>query len=229
MKQLIDSGELGELYYYDAVRVNLGLFQSDVNVIADLAPHDLSIMDYLLGPSARAVSAQGRSHFETGLEDIAYLCVYYDNNLIAHFHLNWLSPVKIRQILVGGSKKMLMWDDVLADEKLKIYSRGVQITTNEERNRVLAEYRIGDMYCPTLPNVEALQAEVAYFADCVARGQRPHNDGNAGVRIVTMLEAAERSLRDRGTPVELSPGAPRDGGQTSGGQTPVRLVGGQRS
>jgi len=194
-----------------------------VHVICDLAPHDLSIMDYLLGPSARAVSAQGRSHFETGLEDVAYLCVYYDNNLIAHFHLNWLSPVKIRQILVGGSKKMLMWDDTRADEKLKIYSRGVQITTNEERNRVLAEYRIGDMYCPTLPNVEALQAEVVYFVDCIARAQRPHNDGHAGVRILSMLEAADRSLRSNSSVVELTPPAP---GAPS--QVPVSMISSRR-
>jgi predicted dehydrogenase len=223
MKELIDSGELGELYYYDAVRVNLGLFQSDVNVICDLAPHDLSIMDYLLGPSARAISAQGRSHFDTGLEDVAYLCVYYDNNLIAHVHLNWLSPVKIRQILVGGSKKMLMWDDVRADEKLKVYSRGVQITTSEERNRILAEYRMGDMWSPALPNVEALQAEVAYFVDCIARQQRPHNDGHAGVRILSMLEAAERSLRNKGSQIELSPSPP---GLPY--RPPVSLVGGRK-
>ncbi len=203
MKELIDENELGDLYYYDSVRINLGLFQSDVNVIWDLAPHDLSIMDYLLGPKAKAVSAEGRSHFNTGLEDVAYMCVFYDNNLIAHFHVNWLSPVKIRQTLVGGSKKMLLWDDLSTDEKIKIYSKGVQISTNEERNRILAEYRIGDMYCPTIPSVEALRNEVGYFADCIKNRNRPHNDGAAGARVVSILEAADRSLKNDGARVDL--------------------------
>ena len=203
MKELVDSGALGELYYYDSVRVNLGMFQNDVNVIWDLATHDLSIMDYILGPRAKAVTAQGRSHFNTGLADVAYLCVYYEHNLIAHFHVNWLSPVKIRQTLVGGSKKMLLWDDISADEKLKIYSKGVQISTNEERNRMLAEYRVGEMSCPALPNVEALKTEIEYFIACIETHARPHNDGHAGRRIVSILEAADKSLGNDGTVIEI--------------------------
>lgn len=203
MKELLDTDELGDLYYYDSVRVNLGLFQSDVNVIWDLAPHDLSIMDYLLGPSARAVSAQGRAHFNNGLEDVAYISVYYDNNLMAHFHVNWLSPVKIRQTLVGGSKKMLLWDDLSSDEKIKIYSKGVDLKSGEERNRVLAEYRIGDMYCPKIPGIEALSAEVAYFVDCINTNTKPHNDGSAGLRVVSILEATHWSLKSNGAMVEL--------------------------
>ncbi len=203
MKELVTTGELGDLFYYDSVRVNLGLFQSDVNVIWDLAPHDLSIMDFLLGPSARAVSAQGRAHFNNGLEDVAYLCVFYDNNLIAHFHVNWLSPVKIRQTLVGGSKKMLQWDDLSSDEKIKIHSKGVEMKSDEERNRFLAEYRIGDMYCPKIPSIEALSAEVAYFADCIENKKAPHNDGHAGTRVVSILEAADRSLKSKGGLVTL--------------------------
>jgi predicted dehydrogenase len=203
MKELVETGELGELYYYDSVRVNLGLFQNDVNVIWDLAAHDLSIMDFLLGASAKAISAQGSCHFDTGLEDVAYLSVYYANNLLAHFHVNWLSPVKVRQTLVGGSKRMLLWDDLSADEKIKIYTKGVQITNNEERSKMLAQYRIGDMYCPALPNVEALRSEVEYFAECIRTKARPINDGRAGARIVSMLEAADKSLKNHGTLVEL--------------------------
>lgn len=203
MKELIDAGEMGDLYYYDSVRVNLGLFQSDVNVIWDLAPHDLSIMDFLLGPEARAVAAQGRSHFNTGLEDVAYMTVFYDRDLLAHFHVNWLSPVKIRQTLVGGSKNMLVWDDLSADEKIRIYSRGVEISTGEDRNRFLAEYRIGDMYCPRIANIEALKTEVAYFVECVREKKTPINDGEAGRRIVSILEAADRSLKSGGGRVDL--------------------------
>lgn len=203
MKEFVDKGDLGDLYYYDSVRINLGIFQHDCNVIWDLAPHDFSIMDYLLGPSARAVSAQGRDHFGTGFEDVAYVTVHYDNNLIAHFHVNWLSPVKIRRTLIGGSKKMLVWDDNNVDERLKVYNKGMEVTTREGLYRVLATPRFGDMYAPVISNTEALTAEVEYFANCIEKGATPFNDGAAGARIVAMLEATDRSLRGNGRLIEL--------------------------
>lgn len=203
MKQLIDSGELGELYYYDSVRINLGLFQHDINVIWDLAPHDLSIMDYLLGPSARAVAAQGCGHFNTGLEDVGYVTVYYDNNLLAHFHVNWLSPVKLRRTVVGGSNKMLLWDDLDPEERLKIYDKGMDVATREGVYRILATPRVGEMYAPVVPNTEALKLEVEYFVECIKEKKTPFNDGAAGTRIVAMLEATDRSLKEGGRIVEL--------------------------
>jgi predicted dehydrogenase len=156
IKDLIDTGELGDLYYYDSVRINLGLFQHDVNVIWDLAPHDFSIMDYLLGPAAQAVSAHGVGHFDTGLEDVAYVSVFYPNNLIAHFHVNWLSPVKLRRAVVGGSKKMLVWDDLNPEERIKVYDKGMEVQTQEGLYRVLATPRIGAMHAPIVPSIEAL-------------------------------------------------------------------------
>ncbi|MBI5092146.1 MAG: Gfo/Idh/MocA family oxidoreductase [Candidatus Hydrogenedentes bacterium] len=204
MKELVDSGELGDLYYYDSVRINLGLFQHDINVIWDLAPHDLSIMDYLLGPSVRAVSAQGSDHFKTGFEDVAYVNVFYDNNLMAHFSLNWLSPVKIRRTIVGGAKKMLVWDDVSQEEKIKIYNKGMEVTTREGVYRILATPRVGDMTAPVISNTEALATEVDYFISCIREKKRPINDGHAGLRVVSILEATDQSLREGGKIIELS-------------------------
>ena len=203
MKALIEAGELGRLYYYDSVRINLGLVQSDVNVIWDLAPHDLSIMDYLLGDSALAVSAHGRGHFDTGLEDVAYVSVFYPDNLIAHFHLNWLSPVKIRKTLVGGAKKMLVWDDLENEEKIKIYDKGADVASPEEGYGVRASYRIGDMTSPVVPPCEALQTEAAHFIDCLREEKQPINSGRTGLRIVRLLEATDRSLKTQGRVIEL--------------------------
>lgn len=203
MKDLVDSGELGDLYYYDSVRINLGLFQHDVNVIWDLAPHDLSIMDYLLGPAARAVSAQGVGHFDTGLEDVAYVSVFYDNNLMAHFHVNWLSPVKLRRTVLGGSKKMLVWDDLNPEERIKVYDKGMEVQTQEGLYRILATPRIGAMHAPIVPSTEALQTETAYLAECIQEGKTPFNDGAAGARIVSILEATGKSLASGGKIIEL--------------------------
>ncbi|HIJ64619.1 MAG TPA: Gfo/Idh/MocA family oxidoreductase [Candidatus Hydrogenedentes bacterium] len=203
MKELIDAGELGDLYYYDSVRINLGLFQHDVNVIWDLAPHDFSIMDHLLGPSAEAISAHGRGHFSTGLEDVAYVTVFYPDNLIAHLHVNWLSPVKIRRTVIGGSKQMLVWDDLNKEEQLKIYDKGMEVTNQEGLYRVLATPRIGDMYAPVVSTAEALATEVGYFVECIQTGGRPINDAVAGARIVSMLEAASQSLREDGRIIPL--------------------------
>ena len=202
IRQLIDSGVLGELYYYDSTRVNLGLFQHDVNVVWDLAPHDLSIMDYLIEEKPEAISATGQNHVN-GVEDVAYLTVYYPNKIIAHVNVNWLSPVKVRTTLVGGEKKMLVWNDLEADEKIKVYDKGVQMKTREGVYDLLVSYRSGDMWAPQIEQTEALKLELAYFNECITGGKSPINDGHAGLRIVSMLQAASESLKSRGTLVHL--------------------------
>jgi len=198
--QLIDDSTLGKLYYYDSTRVNLGLFQHDVNVLWDLAPHDLAIVDYLIDQRPEAIVATGQAHFN-GLTDVAYLTAYYPDNVIAHINVNWLSPVKVRTTLIGGEKKMLVWDDLEADEKIKVYDRGVQMNSREGVYDLLVSYRSGDMWSPKIENVEALKAELAYFVGCILNSERPFNDGMAGLRVVRMLEAAEESLKRKGEAV----------------------------
>jgi predicted dehydrogenase len=201
--QLITDGVLGELYYYDSTRVNLGLFQHDVNVIWDLAPHDLSIMDYLIGEKPQAVVATGERHLN-GVADIGFLTVYYPKNIIGHVNVNWLSPVKVRTTLIGGEKKMLVWNDLEADEKLKIYDKGVQMTNSAEGvYQLLVSYRSGDMWAPRVEQVEALKLEASYFADCILNDNTPFNDGHAGLRVVRLLEAANQSLEEKGKIVQL--------------------------
>ena len=202
IRQLIDEGVLGELYYYDSTRVNLGLFQHDVNVVWDLAPHDLSIMDYLIESKPEAIVATGQNHVN-GVEDVAYLTVYYPNKVIAHVNVNWLSPVKVRTTLVGGEKKMLVWNDLEADEKIKVYDKGVQMKTREGVYDMLVSYRTGDMWAPQIEQTEALKLELEYFLECIATGKAPINDGHAGLRIVKMLEAADESIEKRGNIVQL--------------------------
>ena len=202
IKQLLLDGTLGKLYYYDSTRVNLGLFQHDVNVIWDLAPHDLSIMDYLIGQDPEEIVATGQTHLN-GFEDIAFITLYFPEGVIAHINVNWLSPVKVRMTLVGGAKKMLVWNDLEADEKLKIYDKGVQITNSEGVYNLLVNYRSGDMWAPQLEQVEALRVELSYFVDCIMQGETPFNDGVAGLRVVKMLEAANESLRQRGAAVQV--------------------------
>jgi predicted dehydrogenase len=197
IRQLVDDGTLGKLYYYDSMRVNLGLFQHDVNVLWDLAPHDLSIVDYLIGREAEAIVATGSGHLN-GHADVAYMTVYYPDNVIAHLNVNWLSPVKIRTTLIGGEKKMLVWNDLEADEKIKVYDRGVNITSPEGVYEALVSYRSGDMWSPKVEATEALKLELAYFIECVKSGQRPFNDGQSGLRVVKLLEAAETSLKRKG-------------------------------
>src|ERR1022692_15406 len=202
IRQLVEEGALGNLYYYDSTRVNLGLFQHDVNVIWDLAPHDLSIVDHLFNATPEAVVATGQNHLN-GLEDLAYITIYFGNKMIAHINVNWLSPVKVRTTLIGGEKKMLVWNDLDADEKIKIYDKGVKLNNGEQVHELLVSYRSGDMYAPKIEHTEALAAEAKYFVDCVSHNVRPMNDGVAGLRVVTMLEAAEKSLKDRGRPVTV--------------------------
>jgi predicted dehydrogenase len=202
ISQLLDEGALGKLYYYDSTRVNLGLFQHDVNVIWDLAPHDLSIIDHLIKESPEAVSATGQTHLN-GHEDIAFITVYFPDKIIAHINVNWLSPVKVRTTLIGGQKKMLVWNDLEADEKIKIYDKGVHITSREGLYNLLVNYRSGDMWSPQVEQVEALKLELSYFVECIAENKEPHNDGKAGLRVVQLLEAATKSLNKRGELVYL--------------------------
>ncbi|MGA2831975.1 MAG: Gfo/Idh/MocA family oxidoreductase [Terracidiphilus sp.] len=200
--QLLNEGTLGNLYYYDSTRVNLGLFQHDINVLWDLAPHDLSIMDHLITSSPEAIVATGQTHLN-GHEDIAFMTLYFPQNVIAHINVNWLSPVKVRTTLIGGEKRMLVWNDLEADEKVRVYDKGVDITSREGVYEQLVNYRTGDMWAPQLEQIEALRKELNYFVECIVQGQQPFNDGNAGLRVVRMLEAASESLKERGCLVYL--------------------------
>src|SRR3984957_13826437 len=202
ISQLLDEGTLGKLYYYDATRVNLGLFQHDINVLWDLAPHDLSIMNHLIKTRPEAIVATGQKHLN-GHEDVAYMTLYFPEKVIAHINVNWLSPVKVRTTLIGGEKRMLVWNDLEADEKVKIYDKGVDITNREGVYELLVNYRSGDMWAPQLEQVEALRQELSYFVDCISSRQAPSNDGCAGLRVVKMLEAASESLSKRGSLVYL--------------------------
>ena len=202
IRQLIDGEELGKLYYYDSTRVNLGLFQHDVNVIWDLAPHDLAIMDHLIPDRPTGIVATGASHLN-GHEDVAYITVYFESSLVAHFNVNWLSPVKVRTTLIGGEKRMVLWNDVEADEKVKVYDKGVEITAREGVYNLLVSYRSGDMWAPKVEQTEALQAECQYFIDSVTSGKDPFNDGVAGLNVVKMLEAADQSIKAQGRFVAL--------------------------
>lgn len=204
IKSLIDTGDVGDVYYYDSTRVNLGLFQHDVSVIWDLAVHDLSIMDYLLPSHARAVSATGIAHVEGALEDIAYLTFFFDGSLIGHVSVNWLAPVKIRRTLIGGSRKMVVYDDLEPSEKIKVYDKGITITTDPEAvYQMKIGYRSGDMWAPQVQLGEALQTEVRHFVDCITNGTTSVTDGIVGLRMVQALEGASRSMRERGRVVDL--------------------------
>ena len=202
IRQLIQEGTLGNLYYYDSTRVNLGLFQHDVNVIWDLAPHDLSIMDDLIKEKPDYLMASGQRHLN-GFEDLAYITIHFGDKTIAHINVNWLSPVKVRTTLIGGEKKMLVWNDLDADEKIKVYDKGVEMKNGDSVRELLVSYRSGDMWAPKVEQTEALGAETRYFVDCVSNSTRPFNDGVAGLRIVKLLEAADKSMKERGIPVRL--------------------------
>lgn len=202
IRQLIDEGALGNLYYYDSTRVNLGLFQHDVNVLWDLAPHDLSIMDYLIKGDPEAIVATGQGHLN-GHEDVAFMTLYFPEKVIAHINVNWLSPVKVRTTLIGGEKRMVVWNDLEADEKVKVYDKGVKISSREGVYELLVSYRSGDMWSPQLEQVEALRQELSYFVECVSSGQEPFNNGCAGLRVVKMLESASDSLGRKGALVYL--------------------------
>jgi predicted dehydrogenase len=200
IREMIDQQELGQLYYYDSTRMNLGLFQRDVNVLWDLAPHDLAIVDYLIGAEPEAIVATGTPHLN-GLTDVAYLTMYFPDKVIAHINVNWLSPVKIRTTVIGGDKKMLVWNDLESDEKIKVYDRGVHVDTQQDEYNLRVNYRSGDMWSPKLEVREALKTELTYFVECIQNSIRPINDGYAGLRVVRMLEAAEESLKNKGETV----------------------------
>jgi predicted dehydrogenase len=205
IKELVDKGSLGQLYYYDSVRVNLGIFQHDVNVLWDLAVHDLSIMDFVLGRAPTTIAATGMASVPGQPESLAYLTCFFEDNLIAHFHVNWLAPVKIRQTLIGGSEKMITWDDMELSEKLKIFDKGITLNNGPEGvYQLQVGYRAGDMWAPHLPNVEALHVEAQHFLECIEHGLQPISDGHAGLRVVRILEAASQSMAQRGQPVELN-------------------------
>ena len=207
IRQLVDSGALGDIYYYDSTRVNLGLFQHDIDVIWDLAVHDLSIMDYVIPERPVAVSATGLSHVVGGKENIAFLTLFFGGSMIAHIHVNWLAPVKIRRTLIGASKQMIVYDDLEQSEKIKIYDSGITLDRKrdpaEKIYEVLVGYRTGDMLSPRLEMKEALAVEAAHFVRCITERERPLSDGLAGLRVVQILEAASESMRRRGVPVEL--------------------------
>jgi predicted dehydrogenase len=206
IRELVNKGQLGTIYYYDSTRVNLGLFQRDINVIWDLAVHDLSIMDHVLDHRPLAVSANGARHVTGRPENMAYVTVFCEDNLIAHINVNWLAPVKVRKTLIGGSSRMIVFDDLEPSEKVKVYDKGVTVDDqSDDPYQMLVGYRLGDMWAPHIPTGEALRTEALHFVDCIESGRRPITDGAAGLRIVGLLEAATRSMRRRGEPVDLAP------------------------
>ena len=206
MKEILDSGDLGRLYYVDSVRINLGLLQQDANVVWDLAPHDLSIMDYLVGQLPKSLSAFGSSHADSDgdLEDVAHLNLDFGQGLVASFHVNWLSPVKIRHFILGGSRKSLVYNDLEPAEKIKVYDRGVTVSQDPDARRgVLIGYRMGDIWSPHLNGQEPLQTMVRHFVDCVQDTKTPLTNGEAGLRVVRILEAAQRSIKAQGGRITL--------------------------
>ena len=204
IREIAQSGDLGEIYYYDSVRINLGLFQHDVNVLWDLAVHDLSIMDYVLERTPTSVSCTGLSHVAGQPENIAYMTMFFEGTLIAHVHVNWLAPVKVRRTLLGGSRRMIVFDDLEASEKIKVYDRGISVNPSPENvYQMLIGYRTGDMWSPQLGLTEALQAEARHFLECIESRRAPITDGYAGLRVVRLLEAATRSMAQHGALVSI--------------------------
>ena len=203
IQELIKAGEIGNIMYYDAVRINLGLFQHDVNVIWDLAIHDLSIMDYLLPEKPVAVSAVGIGHYDNRIENISYLTLFFKSNCIGHIHVNWLAPVKIRRILIGGDKKMIVFDDVEPVEKIRVYDKGVSAMTQEGIYQTLIQYRTGDMYAPKFDTTESLESVVSEFMRSIQDHSEPLTNGAEGLRMIRLLEAAEKSIKNKGCVVDL--------------------------
>lgn len=209
IKETVESGELGDLLYFDSVRINLGLFQRDINVVWDLAPHDLSIMDYIIGREAEAVTATGSCHIERGIENIAYVMLRFPDEFIAHFHFNWLAPVKIRRTLLAGSRKMIVYDDIEPTEKIRIYDKGVTTERREDsadreaEYRTLVSYRTGDVWVPKLDSTEALTHVCGEFLSAIREARPALTDGHAGLRVVRLLEAAQQSIEQGGRQIKL--------------------------
>src|SRR5262245_17369090 len=204
MAEIVATGDLGRIYYYDSIRVNLGLFQRDVSVISDLAAHDFSILDFLLKDRPVAVSAGGINHFPGTPENLAYITLFYDSGTIAHANVSWLAPVKVRQILIGGSQKMISYNDLEPSEKVKVYDKGISFTDDPRQiQEMRVGYRTGDMWAPKLDSTEALIVEGEHFLDCIERSETPRTDGRSGLRVVELIEAATSSMRARGETVHL--------------------------
>jgi predicted dehydrogenase len=209
IKEIIESGEIGDLLYFDSTRINLGLFQNDINVVWDLAPHDLSIMDFVVGRKPEAVLATGSCHVEQGIENIAYVMLKFSDPFIAHFHFNWLSPVKIRHTLIAGSRKMIVYDDIEPTEKVRIYDSGVTANRNadapdkEAAYQTLVSYRTGDVWVPKLDSTEALHYVCQEFLSAIETGRRPLTDAEAGLRVVRLLEAAQSSINQGGALIKI--------------------------
>ena len=204
--ETVHSGELGRLCYYDSMRINLGLFQPDVNVLWDLAPHDLSILDYLLDEEPAQIAASFYCHVNRHLPDIAYLTLHYASNVVAHLNLSWMSPTKVRRIAIGGTRKMMVWDDLNREERIKIFNSGIQFQPEDQRSVIIPDYRIGDIYSPRISNREALTGAVEHFAQVVAGTDTPIMDGRRGLRIVRILESAQKIFdREMQGPPHASP------------------------
>jgi predicted dehydrogenase len=204
IRELIAKGDLGDIYYYNGMRASLGLFQSDVNVIWDLAVHDISIIQHILNEEPVAVSATGASHVAGTPENMAHISLFFQSSCIAHVSVNWLSPVKVRQTFIGGSRKMIVYDDLQATEKIKVYDKGITVNGSAEKaHQFRIGYRAGDMWAPHLPAKEALQTEAEHFIACICTGSSPVSNGMSGLQVVETLEAASRSIATQGSPVRL--------------------------
>jgi len=204
IRELIVDGVLGDIYYYNGIRASLGLFQQDVNVIWDLAVHDLSIIQYLLNEVPVAVSATAACHVAGSPANMAHITLFFQSSCIAHVSVNWLSPVKVRQTYIGGSRKMIVYDDLEATEKIKVYDKGITVKTAEESTQLRIGYRAGDMWAPHLPAKEALQTEAEHFIDCLSTGAAPISNAVTGLLVVDILEAASHSIAAQGKPIRLS-------------------------
>lgn len=205
IKTLMDSGELGQFLYFDSTRINLGLFQHDVDVMWDLAVHDISILSYICPEKPTAVSASGISHVKGQPQNTAFMTLFFNSPIIAHINVNWLSPVKIRQTLIAGSNKMVLYDDMEPTEKIKIYDKGVHLGENpDDVQKMRVGYRTGDMLAPQLDMTEALQAGVIHFADCIKNKKTPDTSASLGADVVTILEAAQKSMGQQAQSVSLS-------------------------
>jgi predicted dehydrogenase len=202
IRELIQQDAIGEVYYYDSIRSSLGLFQSDVNVIWDLAVHDVSIVQYILDSEPVAVSATATNHIDGSPENMAHITLFFPHNFVAHISVNWLSPIKVRQTFIGGSRRMIVYDDTEPTEKVKVYDKGVTISADTS-DQLRIGYRAGDMWAPHLPAKEALQTQVEHFYDCITNGREPRSGGASSLRVVEILEAASESIAARGNPISL--------------------------
>lgn len=194
MRRIVESGDLGKICYFDSMRVNLGLFQADVNCLWDLAPHDLSVINHLLDDEVIATDVAGYCHVNPKYPDIVYLTLHYRNDVVAHFNLSWMSPVKVRRFAVGGTKRMLIWDDLDQDQKIRIYDSGIEFRPEEQRSTIIPDYRIGDIYSPRVPRHEALSEVVDHLADVIEGKAVSIMDGHHGLRVVRILEQAQKLL-----------------------------------